>query len=193
MNSRIEQIMDELDACIENAKYKFMSNTEIVVNKDEIEGLLRELRMKTPDEIKRYQKIISNKEQILDDARRKAQELIDNTEAKTNELLSEHEIIQQAYARADQIVSEASMHAQNTVDKATIEANELRAAAMQYMDDTLADIENMLSAASHQAESNYESLLNNLNHYHDIIVDNRRELHPTEPAPQDTEDLDALD
>ena len=40
----------------------------IVVNKEEIEELLRELRLKTPDEIKRYQKIINNKDAILEDA-----------------------------------------------------------------------------------------------------------------------------
>ena len=43
-----------------------LSTTKIVVNKEEIEELLRELRLKTPDEIKRYQKIISNKDAILE-------------------------------------------------------------------------------------------------------------------------------
>ena len=49
-----------------------LSTTKIVVNKEEIEELLRELRLKTPDEIKRYQKIISNKDAILEDAQAKA-------------------------------------------------------------------------------------------------------------------------
>ena len=62
MSSRIEQLIDEIEEYIEGCKPKFMSSTEIIVNKDEIDELLRELRMKTPDEIKRYQKIISNKE-----------------------------------------------------------------------------------------------------------------------------------
>ena len=43
---------------------------------EEIDALLRELRMKTPDEIKRYQKIISNRDAILNDARQKADALI---------------------------------------------------------------------------------------------------------------------
>ena len=56
MSSRIEQLIDEIEEYIEGCKPKFMSSTEIIVNKDEIDELLRELRMKTPDEIKRYQK-----------------------------------------------------------------------------------------------------------------------------------------
>ena len=73
MSSRIEQLIDELEEYIESCKPKFMSNSEIIVNKEEIDELLRELRMRTPEEIKRYQKIISNKEAILNDAREKAQ------------------------------------------------------------------------------------------------------------------------
>ena len=58
MSSRIEQIIEEIEEYVESCKYQPLSTTKIVVNKEELEELLRELRMKTPDEIKRYQKII---------------------------------------------------------------------------------------------------------------------------------------
>ena len=69
MTSRIEQIIEEIEEYIDSCSYQPFSKKNIVVDKEEIEELLRELRMKTPDEIKRYQKIISNKEAILNDAR----------------------------------------------------------------------------------------------------------------------------
>ena len=50
MSSRIEQIIDEIEDYIENCKYQPLSNTKIVVNKDELEDLLSELRRKTPDD-----------------------------------------------------------------------------------------------------------------------------------------------
>ena len=68
MSSRIEQLIDEIDEFIEGCKFQPLSATKIVVNKEEMEEYLRELRLKTPDEIKRYQKIISNKDAILEDA-----------------------------------------------------------------------------------------------------------------------------
>jgi len=71
MSSKIEQLIDEIEDYIADCKPATFSAGKIVVNKEEIEEMLRELRMKTPDEIKRYQKIISNKEAILDDARNK--------------------------------------------------------------------------------------------------------------------------
>ena len=71
MSSRIEQLIDEIEAYIDNCKYKAFSTDVIMVNKAEIDELLRELRMKTPEEIKQYQRIISNREAILDDAKQK--------------------------------------------------------------------------------------------------------------------------
>lgn len=55
MSSRIEQIIEEIEEYVESCKYQPLSTTKIVVNKEELEELLRELRLKTPDEIKRYQ------------------------------------------------------------------------------------------------------------------------------------------
>ena len=68
MASRIEQIIEEIEEYIDGCKYQALSSSKIIVNKDELEELLNELRSKTPEEIKRYQKIISNKEAILADA-----------------------------------------------------------------------------------------------------------------------------
>jgi len=180
MSSRIEQLIDEIEEYIENCKPKFMSNTDIIVNKDEIDELIRELRMKTPDEIKRYQKIISNKEAILNDAREKAEALINEATVHTNELINEHEIMQQAYAQANEVVTMATRQAQDILDNAIIEANSVRTAAMQYMDDILAYLENIIGSSIQSANTNYENLLGSLNQYKDIIQSNRNELHPVE-------------
>ncbi len=186
MSSRIEQLIDELEEYIDNCKPKFMSNSEIIVNKEEIDELLRELRMKTPDEIKRYQKIISNKEAILNDARAKAEALINEATIQTNELISEHEIMQQAYAQANIVVTQAAQQAQEILDKATIEANDLRMQAAQYTEDRLAELESVIVSAIQASDANYSSLLGSLNQYRDLIQSNRRALHPVE------EDLESI-
>ncbi len=180
MSSRIEQLIDEIEEYIESCKPKFMSSTEIIVNKDEIDELLRELRMKTPDEIKRYQKIISNKEAILNDARAKAEALINEATIHTNELISEHEIMQQAYAQANEVVTMATKQAQDIVDNATIEANTVRTAAAQYMEDMLSYLENVIVSSRQAAGANYDNLLGSLKHYEEIIHNDRRQLHPIE-------------
>ena len=61
MASRIEQIIEEIEEYIDGCKPQTFSSSKIIVNREEMEELLNELRIKTPEEIKRYQKIISNK------------------------------------------------------------------------------------------------------------------------------------
>lgn len=180
MSSKIEQLIDEIEEYIDSCKPQPFSSSKIIVNKDQIDELLRELRMKTPDEIKRYQKIISNKEAILNDARLKAETLVKETTIQTNQLINEHEIMQQAYAQANEVVTMATRQAQDLLDNATMDANNVRMSAMQYMDDLLANLENIIGAATHSAASDYDILVGNLNHYQDIIQSNRAELHPVE-------------
>ena len=76
MSSKIEKMIEEIEEYIDDCKFQPFSSTNIVVNKEEIEELISELRTKIPEEIKRYQKIISNKEAILADAQQKADQII---------------------------------------------------------------------------------------------------------------------
>ena len=72
MASDIEQVIEEMENFIEEKgkPVPFASN-KITLNKDELQGYLEELRATTPDEIRRYQKIINNRDAIIADARRK--------------------------------------------------------------------------------------------------------------------------
>ena len=70
--SRIEQLIGEIEEYIDSCKYQPLSNTKILVNKEEMEELLVELRLRVPEEIKKYQKIISQQDAILADAKAQA-------------------------------------------------------------------------------------------------------------------------
>ena len=202
MSTKIEQLIDEIDDYIESCKPKMLSSNIILVNKDEIQELLRDLRMKTPDEIKRYQKIISNRDAILNDARQKADALINEAAIHTNELVSESEIMQQAQDRADEMVQAATQQAQEILDQAAMEANAMRQAAIEYTDAQLRDMENKLSHAVDVAALNYDKLITQLNEDIAAISANRAQLYPQEEAqsadmPDDletvlTENLDVL-
>ena len=141
MSSRIEQIIEEIEEYVESCKYQPLSTTKIVVNKEELEELLRELRMKTPDEIKRYQKIISNKDAILADAQAKADAVIAETKTQVQDMVKESEVMQQAYAQANEIVNSANQQAQAIIDSATADANNLRLSAISYTDEMMANLD----------------------------------------------------
>ncbi len=164
MSSRIEQLIDEIEDYIDGCKYQPLSKTNIIVNKEEIDELLRELRMKTPDEIKRYQKIITNKDATV----------------QTTELINEHEIMQQAYAQANEVVKMATIQAQEILNNATVEANGVRTSAMQYLDDMLANLESAMTATLATTTDHYQSFYNTINSYNETVKANRAELRPAQ-------------
>ena len=176
MSSRIEQIIEEIEEYIDSCKFKPLSTTKIIVNKDQMDELLRELRMKTPDEIKRYQKIIANKDAILADAQAKADSMLEQAQVHTNELVSEHEIMQQAYAQANEIVMAATEQAQQILDNATSDANDIRIGAIQYTNDLLANAENIIGHTLDSYTTKYDGLVSSLQECYETVHRNREEL-----------------
>ena len=178
MNSKIEQTIEELEQYIESCKPQAFSSNKIIVNKDQIEELLTELRLRTPEEIKRYQKMISNKEAILADAQAKADTIIARAEVTHAELVSEHQIMQQAYAQANEVVMIATKQAQEILDKATVEANSIRMGSITYTDERLAGLEAILTNAIETTKARYENLMGALSDSLQIVLANRAELMP---------------
>jgi len=176
MSSRIEQIIEEIEEYIDSCKFQPLSTSKIIVNKDQVDELLRELRMKTPDEIKRYQRMLSNKDAILKDAKAKAESMIEEAQLHTNTLISEHEIMQQAYAQANEIVMAATEQAQQILDNATNDANDIRIGAIQYTSDILVQAENIIGHTLDSYTSKYEGLVGSLQECYQIVRNNRAEL-----------------
>lgn len=194
--SKIEQVISEIEEYIDNCKFQSWSQTKIIVNKDEIDELLRELRLKTPDEIKKYQKIIANKEAILNDAKDRADSMIAEATAHITELVSEHEIMQQAYKEANAVIEQAQLQAQQILDTATNDANNLRSSAVQYTDDILSNIQSVLINGMDNFQNIQNNMMSALNSSLEIVVANRKELSGVEeeqPPMVDDDDDIALD
>jgi vacuolar-type H+-ATPase subunit H len=182
--SRIEQIIDEIEEYIEKCKPQILSSTKIIVDREELEELIAELRSKTPEEIKRYQKMISNKDAILADAQAKADQIIAQAHVQTTELVSEHQIMQQAHAHADEVLNIAVKQAQDILDNATNEANNIRLNAMVYTDSQLKGLEDIITNAIETARLRNENLTSSLQGYLDVVTENRAQLFPVVAEPE---------
>ncbi len=177
MASRIEQLIEDIYEFIESCKMQPLSNTKVVVPKDELYDLLDELRLRTPDEIKRYQKIINNKDAIIADAEEKAAGIIKNAQDQAAALVNENEIMQQAYAQADQMLADANAQADQIVGSAEAEADEVRRGALAYANDLLTQVENILGNAYESVNAKYAAIVNSLKDNLDIVVNNRAEIY----------------
>lgn len=193
MSSKIEQIIDEIEEYIDGCKFQTFSSTNILVDKEHMEELLRELRMKTPDEIKRYQKIISNKEAILNDAKEKADAMLKEAQVHTDQMVNEHEIMQQAYTQANTVVQQAVNQAQQILDTATTDANGIRQSAMKYTDDMLAELQGIVKTAIADTQSKYSGLLERLKSSEAIIDKNRQDLYPQVSLEKEIASIEGID
>ena len=191
MSSKMEQIIEEIEDYIDGCKPSPISRNKILVNREQLEELLSELRTKTPEEVKRYQKIISNKEAILADAQAKADQIIAQAQIQTNELVSEHQIMQQAYAQANEVVMIATKQAQEILDNATREANQIRMGAVEYTDAQLKAIEDILTGSIEESKTHYGNLLSSLQEYLGVVSTNRAQLVPQEVQEQEQADEEA--
>jgi HrpE protein. len=174
--SRIEQLIEDIYEFVESCRMQPLSSTKVIVPKDELYDLLDELRLRTPDEIKRYQKIIANRDAIMVDAEEKAEGILRQTREQAKELLNEHEIMQQAYYQANEMIMQASEEAERLRREAIEEAEQLRTGALAYSNDVLADVERILASAYESSASRYDSFIGTLKGNLDIVSSNKKEL-----------------
>ena len=182
--SRIEQLISDIEAYIDNCKYQPFSNNKIIVDKDQLEDMLSELRLKTPDEIKKYQKILNNKDAIISDAKEQAESILNAAQIQTEELINEHEIMQRAYAQANQLIEQATAQAQRILDSATEDANNIRIGAVQYTDDMLGKLQYIIERSIKGNKEKYTSLMTGLENVLTVVTNNRKELVVEDEEPQ---------
>ena len=77
----------------------------------------------------------------------------------------------------------ATNQAQEILDKATEDADSIRTAAIEYTDNLLGNLENIVVHAIDTNKAKYEGLLSSLQNCYDIVKANRNELTPEEEAP----------
>lgn len=189
--SRIEQLISEIEMYLDGCKPQpFTNNKKIVVEKDALEEMLVELRMQTPDEIKKYQKIIANKDAILADANMKGDAIISDATKQAELIVSEHSITTQAQATAAEIVAQAEAQAKTILDSANYEAAQIREGAIAYTDSQLAMMQNILSNTISSTEQRYNGFVSQLNETLNVVTTNRNQLNGTTEPTSSLDDID---
>lgn len=181
--SKIEQLIDEIEEFIESCKPQPFSQSKVIVPKDELYELLTELRLKTPEEIKRYQKIISNREKIIGDAQAQAEKMVEETNVYVNQLVEEHQIMVKAYERAEEVINSANAQAEQTVNAANEDAENIRRSALEYTAEIIDNLQSVIGRTLDVAKTNYDGILNGLSYNLDVLTSNREALQQQLAAP----------
>jgi len=131
----ILHLVDRLEETIKESTRLFFSNTRLV-DERRIWPLLDQIRISIPDEVRRAERIIREKERILAQAHEEAARITALARNEAAELTAEHNIIQAAESRL------ASIRQRTKQEVASI-----RAEADEYAFETLCDLEENLKRA----------------------------------------------
>ena len=175
-SKRIEQLIDEVYEYIESCKPKGFSGSQVIVPKEELYDLLDEMRLKVPDEIKKCQKMIANRDAIIANAEERAQKIIADAQAQAEQLVNENDIVRRAYLRENEIISAAIEQAEGIRNTVNQDAEQIRIGALSYTNEMLAAVERVMTATYQDTKQKTEALLASLQQNLDIVSANRKEL-----------------
>ena len=136
VSSRIEQKIEDIYAFVESCKPQALSQSKVVVPKNDLYDLLDDLRRDVPEEITRYQKMLSQRDAILEDAEAKADAIKLDAQEQYKAMVEEHAIMQEAYQQAEETVARANAEAQAIIDTARRQAEEIGNGAIYYTTDS---------------------------------------------------------
>ena len=185
-SSKIEQLIDNIYEYIESCKPKGFSTSQVIVPKDELYDLLDELRLRVPDEVKRCQKMLVNRDAIIANAQERAEKIIADAKLQAEALVHDSEIMRQAYLQANEMVSRATQEADGIMQAVNRDAEQIRTGALAYTNDMLAEMERVMSIAYDDTRTKSEALLDSIRQNLEIVSENRREL-CEDVAPQAAE------
>lgn len=174
--SRIEQAIDEIYNYVEDCKPSKLYPSKVVVDREQLYDLLDELRLCAPEEIKRYQKIITNRDGILNEAHQRAEDMLSQAQQQTAQILDQSEIVQTAYQRAEDIMRQANEEAQRLVDAADKESEQMRKAALIYTNDLLTEAQAHVEESLRDIDNRSRMLTSALKNSIQLMKSNKEEL-----------------
>ena len=127
------ELIDSLDELVRSAKHVRFSD-DVRVNKQEVRGILIQMRTTIPAEIKEAHWIAQERQDMLAEAKREAERIAAETREHQTQLVSQHELIRQAEHAAEEIIEDAH-----------VREHEIRLGADDYADEILNALESNLA------------------------------------------------
>ena len=103
----INEILDTMEDMLEQAWSLPLSGGKSVVNVERMLDLISEIHLQLPKEIKQSKMIVADRQDIINDAKKEAEQIIRDAELKAKRLVSDTEILKEAKTRANQMLTQA--------------------------------------------------------------------------------------
>jgi vacuolar-type H+-ATPase subunit H len=143
------EILDALDS-LEDGIEKCVSvpfSNKTLIDKEEILELVKDVRLRLPDDIKQAKWIKQEESRIIEQANEEAERIINKARNEISSLVDEHEITKKAYTQANEIIETAQKS-----------SREIKSGTKQYADQVLLKVEDILKDTLDVLKTNRDEL-----------------------------------
>lgn len=155
----ILHLVDRLEELFNQARPIPLTHS-VVVDEDRFLEIIDQMRISIPDEVKKAQQVISQRERLMAQAQEEANRTVGLARQKSEEIVTRDAIVQAAQARAEQILAQARADAESQ-----------RREADDYILESLGALETELTRLLTQARNGISKL----------TMDQQRAAEPSEP------------
>ncbi|NLJ60275.1 MAG: ATPase [Firmicutes bacterium] len=129
------ELLDRLEEIIEDSRRMPLTN-KVVVDAYDVLELLDKIRLSLPDEVKKAEELLKERDAIIAEATREAEGLRESASEYLKSMVSEEEVVKAAETESARILDEAKR-----------EAEDIRKGASQYAAEVLSKLDENLDRA----------------------------------------------
>ncbi|HNY84591.1 MAG TPA: hypothetical protein PKK82_06995 [Anaerolineaceae bacterium] len=142
----ILQLVDRLEELFNNSKPIPLTHS-VMVDENAFMDIIDQMRISIPDDIKKSQQVLAQKDRILAQAQEEANRTVAMAREKSEKMVEKSDIYQSAQAKVDQIA-----------DQAQKEAAQTKLDADRYVMETLTKLESELNRILSQVQNGIRTL-----------------------------------
>ena len=123
---KVEECLNELEEILEESWNLPLFKGKVFVDVDRIKENFENIRSSLPEEIRQAKAIVSDRSQIINDAKNEADTIIKVAQEKARNIVSQDELVKRAESTSENILQEAKA-----------QAREMKKAANEYVEDLM--------------------------------------------------------
>ena len=134
-------LLETLEDILENSKEIPLAHKSMV-DKTELLDIIKEIRLKLPEELKQAKVIKEEHDRIISKAEEEAGEIVKEAENRIISMIDEHEITKKAYEQKNKIIENANDMAREITNGTKTYADEILSSVQVTLEDALKVISN---------------------------------------------------
>jgi transposase len=137
----ILQLIDQMTALLDEGRDVPLSSYRMI-DAEALAHILERMRISVPSSIRESERTLAERDSILDEARREAQQLVEDAGQRAQNMLSEESLVRMARQESDRIIADGQEQARQSMAEADAYATQVLAQLAEQIQIISAQIDN---------------------------------------------------